>query len=265
MDALEALILGVVQGLTEWLPISSSGHLVIAQELLGIPPDENLVFDLVVHLGTLLAVVAFFRKELGRIVLAAFAKKDARDEQVRALRTLGALLLLGTVPAAVVGVLLTNVIDEIFDLAIVGGALIVNAVMLLAAERLSSKGSRRSANLADAVAIGTFQAASIMPGISRSGATISGGMFRGLERETAAVFAFLLSVPTLLGAFCYGLVTLDAYDAAPANLLIGFAAAFLTGLASIEYLLKAVRARKLWVFSAYCVVVGAAVLVWALA
>lgn len=261
MDALIALVLGIVQGLTEWLPVSSSGHLVIAQELLGLTAGENLLFDLVVHLGTILAVCVFFRKELGRIVLSMFTSKERRDENSNALRRLGFLILLGTIPAGVVGVLLTERIEEIFDIRLVGAALIVNAVMLLVSERFGAGGSKKAANAVDALVVGLFQAVAILPGISRSGSTIGGGMLRGLERETAAVFAFLLSVPTLLGAFAYGFATLDRFELDLGASVIGFVAAFLTGLASIAYLLKAVRQKRLWVFAAYCLVIGAAVLV----
>lgn len=262
MDPVEALVLGVIQGLTEWLPVSSSGHLVIAQELLGLSAGENLLFDLVAHLGTLAAVCVFFRKELARIVVSVFMKASDRGEHENALRMLGFLILVGTVPAAIAGVLLTDVMDEIFDIRLVGVALIANAGLLLAAERVGSKGTRRSARLADAVVIGLFQAIAIVPGISRSGSTISGGMFRGLEREVAATFSFLLSVPTLLGAFFYGLLTLDSYDTDLGAFLLGFIGALVVGLASIEYLLKAVRSGRLWVFSAYCVAAGAAVLIY---
>lgn len=261
MDLIEALVLGIVQGLTEWLPVSSSGHLVIAQEMLGLPAGENLVFDLVVHLGTLCAVCAYFRKELGRI-LAAFAPgRDLHDAQARELRRLGALLLLGTAPAAAVGASLAGVMEEVFDIRLVGAALIINAGVLFAAERRGLRGGKRSVGPLDALVIGLFQAMAVVPGISRSGATISGGMLRGLEREAAAVFAFLLSVPTLLGAFAYGLVSLERYDLVLGEAVTGFAAAFLVGIACIGYLLRAVRARKLWLFSAYCACLGAAILV----
>lgn len=262
MDAVEALVLGIIQGLTEWLPVSSSGHLVIGQELLGLPAGENLVFDLLVHLGTVIAVCIFFRKELGRIILSMFMGKERRGENEQALRKLGFLLLLGAVPAAVVGVLLTDRIEEVFDLRLVGVALIVNAVLLLVSERIGAGARRKRATALDALIIGAFQAVAILPGISRSGSTISGGMLRGLERETAAVFAFLLSVPTLIGAFAYGLTTLDTFDLRPAESAVGFSAAFLVGLASISYLLKAVRQGRLWMFSAYCLFLGAAVLAY---
>ncbi len=262
MDPIEALVLGVIQGLTEWLPVSSSGHLVIAQELLGQTAGENLVFDLIVHLGTIFAVCAFFRKELARIILSMFMAKARRGDTENALRKLGLLLLLGTVPAGVLGLLLADRIEGIFDLPLVGAALIVNAMLLLVSERFGRKGARKNASIIDAAVIGIFQAAAIVPGISRSGSTIGGGMLRGLERETAAVFAFLLSVPTLLGAFVYGTLTLDRFELALGDSLIGFFSAFLTGVVSISYLLKAVKQGRLWVFAVYCLVVGAVVLAW---
>lgn len=260
MDALTAVILGVIQGITEWLPVSSSGHLAIAQELLGLDASENLVFDLAVHMGTLLAVCVYFRKELGRIVLALLRPRDG-SEDARALRTLGALILLGTIPVGVVGLLLSGRAEEVFTLPLVGAALLVNAAILLLAERSSRRATRKSVGPRDALVAGLMQAASIVPGISRSGSTLSGGMFSGLEKEAAATFAFLLSVPALLGAFAYGLATLDRYDLDPVSTALGAAAAFAVGFVSIGYLLQAVRARKLWLFSAYCAALGTAVLV----
>ena len=259
MDALQALLLGIVQGITEWLPISSSGHLVIAQELLGLDAGENLVFDLAVHVGTLLAVCVFFRKELGRILLA-FLKPGDRSQNAKGLRTLGGLLLLGTVPVAVLGALLSEDVEDVFTLPLVGAALVVNAVILLIAERSAKTAQRKDVRMRDALVAGILQAVSIIPGISRSGSTLSGGMFSGLEKEAAATFAFLLSVPALLGAFAYGFATLDRYDVDTVSIVLGAAAAFATGFISIGYLLKAVRARKLWMFSAYCAVLGTAVL-----
>jgi undecaprenyl-diphosphatase len=264
MEPIEALVLGVIQGLAEWLPISSSGHLVIAQELLGQTAGENLVFDLIVHLGTIVAVCVFFRKELRRIILSMLMAKARRGEAEDALRKLGLLLLLGTVPAGVIGLLLAEAesIEDVFDLRLVGVALMVNAVLLLVSERFGRRGARKRASAVDAVVIGMFQAAAIVPGISRSGSAIGGGMLRGLERETAAVFAFLLSVPTLIGAFAYGMLTLDRFELALGESLIGFFSAFLTGVLSISYLLKAVRQGRLWVFAAYCLALGGIVLAW---
>jgi len=261
MDVFEALVLGVIQGLAEWLPISSSGHLVIAQELLGLSSGENLVFDLFLHMGTMLAVIVFFRKELGRIVLAMLMTKARRGPQEEALRMLGLMILVATVPVAVLGVLLSSTMEDVFTVTLVGAALLVNAAILVAAERRGMSGTRKSAKFADALTVGVFQAVAILPGISRSGATISGGLFRGLERETAATFSFLVSVPTLVGAFSYGIVTLEKYDTDWLMVVIGTATAFVMGLVSIEYLLKAVRSGRLRVFAAYCAVLGSLVLV----
>ena len=256
MEALEAFLLGVVQGLTEWLPVSSSGHLVVAQDLLELRAEEQLVFDLVVHLGTILAVVVFFRRELGRIVASFFTPAEKLDSQRRELRKLGLLLLLATIPVVVVGLLIGDRMEDIFDIDYVGFAFVVNACILFVASKFWSAGNKRSAGTSDSIVIGLFQAMSVVPGISRSGSTISGGLARGLERETAAVFAFLLSVPTLLGAFAYGIVTLESYDMDLVSAIIGFTTAFLVGLVSIKYLLKAVKAGKLWWFGAYCLVLG---------
>lgn len=260
MDALEALVLGIIQGLTEWLPVSSSGHLVLAQEFFGLASGQNLLFDLVVHMGTVLAVCVYFRKELWRILRALFTPKRSRGPQEDALRTLGLMVLVGTVPVAIIGVLLTNAMEDVFTVGMVGAALIVNAGVLLSAWRFAGKGERRNVRLSDAVVISLFQAVAIIPGISRSGSTICGGMFRGLDREMAATFAFLLSVPALLGAFAYGFATLDSYDADPTMLLLGMTAAFVAGVVSIDYLLRVVRSGRLWMFAVYCAALGAVVL-----
>ncbi len=261
MDPLQALIMGIVQGLTEWLPVSSSGHLVIVQDLLGLNSSENLVFDLVLHMGTLLAVVVFFRVELGRIVWSVLTWRSAKEPDQAQLRKLALLLIIGTIPAGIAGVLFKEEIENAFTIQLVGVALLVNACILFTAWRFGSKGTRKSANLVDAIVIGLFQIVSIVPGISRSGSTIGSGMLRGLEKETAAVFAFLLSVPVLVGAFSYGMVVLPKYDATLPNAVIGFATAFVVGLASIRYLLKAVKSGRLWVFSLYCAIVGTLVVV----
>jgi len=262
MNLVEAFVLGAIQGITEWLPISSSGHLVIAERFLDINTSENVLFDLLVHLGTLLAVCVYFSKELGRIIVSLFKSKEKRDPQMDALRTLGFLLLVATVPAAVAGVFLTDRIEELFTIRIVAIALVANGLLLFAYERLGSKGERRNARLVDAIVIGLFQAVAIIPGISRSGSTIGGGMLRGLEREVAAVFAFLVSVPTLAGAIIYGLLTLDRYELDALSAITGLFVAFAAGLLSIQYLLKAVKQGKLWMFGVYCIVIGSLLLAW---
>lgn len=261
MNPLQALILGIVQGLTEWLPVSSSGHLVIAEDLLGLNSSQNLVFDLVLHMGTLLAVVIFFRVELGRIVWSVLAWRSAKGPDQEQLRKLALLLLIGTIPAGIAGVLFKEEIENAFTIRLVGVSLLVNSVILFGAWKFGSKGTRKAASLKDAIVIGLFQVVSIVPGISRSGSTIGSGMLRGLERETAAVFAFLLSIPVLVGAFAFGMYSLPKYDATLLTGAIGMATSFAVGLVSISYLLKAVKSGRLWMFSAYCVVAGALVVI----
>jgi len=262
MNLVEAFILGAIQGITEWLPISSSGHLVLAQDILDMTSQENLVFDLIVHLGTLLAVCVYFSKELGRIIVSMLTSKNRRDAQMNTLRTLGFLLLVATIPAAIVGVLISSFVEDLFGVRNVGIALVMNGLLLFAFSRFASEGTKRNATLKDAIVIGLFQALSIIPGISRSGSTIGGGMLRGLEREVAAVFAFLVSVPTLVGAICFGALTLDSYDLDIIAAITGLFVAFATGLMSIQYLLKVVRKGKLWVFGVYCIVVGSLALAY---
>ncbi|UCE45039.1 MAG: undecaprenyl-diphosphate phosphatase [Methanobacteriota archaeon] len=256
MDIAEALLLGVVQGLTEWLPVSSSGHLVIAQELLGLSAEKHLLFDLMVHLGTVLAVCVYFRRELLGIVKAMLSTRGHGDRDEK-LRMLGFMILLGTIPIAVVGLTLSENIEEAFTVRMVGIALIVNAIVLVVAERMASAGAKRAIRPVDALIVGLFQAAAIIPGISRSGFSISGGLFRGIEREVAATFAFLLSAPSLLGAFAYGAITLDAHDTDFGMMMIGLVSAFAVGIVAIDFLLKAIRAGKLWIFGVYCLALGA--------
>jgi len=258
MEFLEALLLGVVQGLTEWLPVSSSGHLVIAQELLGMTAGDHLLFDLMVHLGTVLAVCVYFRKEFYNILLAVLTKRDCgprRDD----LRRLGLMILIGTIPIAMIGLVVSQEVEEVFTMRMVGAALIVNAFVLIIAERKASN-AKRSVRFVDAIVIGVFQAIAIIPGISRSGFTISGGLLRGIEREAAATFAFLLSVPALLGAFALGAVTLDSNDTEAAIMAVGLVSAFVVGIAAIDFLLKAIKAGKLWMFGVYCLALGAVAL-----
>ena len=241
--------------MTEWLPVSSSGHLVIAQDLLGLAADEHLLFDLMVHLGTVLAVIVYFRKELFSIAKAMLPGRGAAAG-THELRMLGYMILLGTIPIAIVGLLISGEVEDVFTVRMVGMALMVNALVLIAAEKLRL-GARKSVKTADAIIIGIFQAAAIVPGISRSGFTISGGLFRGIEKEAAATFAFLLSVPSLLGAFAYGAIALDAHDTGIGMMVVGLATAFVVGLVAIDFLLRAIRAGKLWIFGIYCIALGA--------
>ena len=250
-----ALILGIVQGLTEFLPVSSSGHLVLFQEVLPVAGDEVL-FDLVVHIGTLLPVVWFYRDSLIQMARAPFAEKGALSE--RPGTKLIVLVGLATLPTAVIGLGLKDVFEALFDtpqvlaltFAITGG--------LLIATRFARRGSTDASSMLywQALLIGLAQGLAIAPGISRSGTTIAIALFLGLDREFAARFSFLLAIPAILGAF-----VLTAKDAVWAEvhwgpLIVGFLASMVSGYGALVLLVKLVKDGNFDKFAWY---------VWALA
>ncbi len=263
MNLLQALILGIVQGATEFLPISSSGHLVLVPWLLGwdFEPKAAFVFDVLVQWGTIVAVIAYFWRDLYALarawLLGLFKREPFADPQAK----LAWLLLLATLPAALLGILLKSTVESTFDQPLtVSLFLLGTAALLYFAER----GSRPFKTMQvvtwiDSLWIGLAQSLALFPGISRSGATIAGGLFRGLERAEAARFSFLLSVPAMLGA---GVIALtDLFNSATiaeqvAPLLVGFVAASVTGFVAIHWLLRYLQRRRLYVFSIYCVVIA---------
>jgi undecaprenyl-diphosphatase len=272
MSYIQALILGIVQGLTEFIPVSSSAHLVIVPWALGWP-DSTLAFDTMLHWGTLLAVVVYFWADWLAIVKGFFHSLTTRgpwnsapggrlhDEDAR----LAWWIIIGTIPAAVIGFLFEGFFEDLFsNVTAVGFFLLLTALILFVAERYT-RGVRflGSLRLPDTLAIGLAQAAAIAPGISRSGATISAGMARGLNRESAARFSFLLSAPAILGAGTLKLAQLvgsgDAAGQIPV-MIVGFLAAAVTGYLCIKYLLAYLRRGSLYVFAAYCAILGAIVL-----
>jgi undecaprenyl-diphosphatase len=256
----EALILGIVQGVTEFLPISSSGHLVLLPAALGWTPPA-LVFDTTVHLATLVAVVAVFWRDLLRLIIAWW-QGLWRGQPFKATESrLAWLVILGTVPGILTGLFLEKTFEHMFASPHeVGLFLLVTALLLVLAEIF---GRRQweffGITWLDSLMIGIGQAASIAPGLSRSGTTISVGMFFGLTREAAARFSFILSVPIIAGAGLTQLVKLVRYGDLLAEaplLLIGFVSAAICGYASIRLLLAYLRKRPLYPFTAYCLVVG---------
>ncbi|MBN1661082.1 MAG: undecaprenyl-diphosphatase UppP [Anaerolineae bacterium] len=267
MSLLQAIILGIIQGATEFIPVSSSGHLVLVPWLLGWE-SPGLMFDTVLHLGTLLAVVAYFWRDWWALVSAwvrGLVRWDWSDPNAR----LAWLLVLGTIPAAVAGVLLEDFFESLFAApAWVSFFLLVTAALLAVSEFLG----RRFRDLGhvrwrDALIVGLAQAAAIAPGISRSGATIAAGLGRGLERPAAARFSFLLSTPIILGAGAMQLLDLfdiaDPLAQAPA-LVAGLAAAAISGYLCIWGLLRYLQRGKLYPFAIYCAVAGTATLIVAL-
>lgn len=261
MDIVVAMILGLIQGITEWLPVSSTGHLVLAQEVMEIPAAESVMFDLLLHSATLMSVVIFLKRDLGRIVRAMLKKKDELDASGLVSRKLGWLALLATAPAIIAGILLSGYIEEVFTPAATAIALLVTGVMLWVAEMPRLRKERENIGFRDALIIGCFQAVSVVPGISRSGSTIASGCYLGFRRQLVAVFSFVLSIPIIIAALAYNAASIgDAQvDLLPA--IAGALIAFVTGLLALKLLFGMIQRFRLRVFSAYCWAVGALVLV----
>lgn len=259
MNPFQAILLGIVQGLTEFLPVSSSGHLVITPFLLGwqIPEQEAFIFDVLVQVATLAAVIAFFWNDLWGIARAVLLGLRQRRPFETPQARLGWYLILATIPAVVLGLALKDLLESLFSSpAASAGFLLATAALLLLAERTGRRQrSLEHLGWRDALWIGLFQALAIFPGLSRSGATITGGMLRDLDRPTAARFSFLMSVPVMLGA---GLIAVLDLLAIPdmsrllPSYLPGFLASAVVGYLSIRWLLGFLARRPLHVFSIYC-------------
>ena len=270
MDQLfQAIVLGIVQGLTEFLPISSSGHLIVVPALLGWddPFIDSLAFSVMLHLGTLVALLLYFRADWLRLIPAGLA--SIRDRSLRAdpERRLAWLLVVATIPAVIAGVLLNDAIETAFrEPRLVAVTLVIGAALLFLADRLGSKTRRmESIGFPLALGIGAAQALALVPGISRSGISISAGLFAGLDREAAARFAFLMATPITAGAGLWELrkvLTGEAGVAIPIlPLLAGMLAAVIAGLLAIAVLLRYVRTHGLGVFVAYRLALAAVVIV----
>ena len=261
MDIFEALVLGIVQGAAEFLPISSSGHLVLVPWWLGWE-NPPLIFDVTVHVGTALAVLAYFWREWIRIIgagLNMIRKRAITTDDER----LAFYLVVANIPVGIVGLLLDDLFESTFsDVAIVASMLLVTAGLLFSSERFSKVGkSLPELKLPDVMVIGLAQALAIMPGISRSGSTIAAGLWRNLSREDAAHFSFLLATPIIIAAglkqVAEALTTDGAFDEASVTaLLVGFVASTLVGYACIALLLQLVRRRPLYIFVVYCAAFG---------
>jgi len=270
MDTLvQALVMGVVQGLTEFLPVSSSGHLILVPYLLGWddPFIESLAFSVMLHLATLLALLLYFRADWLRLIpagLAAIRDRSLRDDPDRRLAW---LLVVATIPAVIAGVLLNDPIETAFrSPALVGLTLVVGAAILWLADRLGSRDKGvDGVTFPVALGIGAAQALALVPGISRSGISISAGRFAGLDREAAARFAFLMATPITAGAGAWETLKIlrgaAGVEVALGPLLVGMAAALVAGLAAISLTLRYLRTHPLTVFAVYRVALAAVVLV----
>ncbi|MHB1293485.1 MAG: undecaprenyl-diphosphatase UppP [Anaerolineae bacterium] len=264
MSVLQAVVLGLLQGATEFIPVSSSGHLVLIPWLLGWE-DPSLLFDVIVHLGTLCAVVVYFWADIVALLVGAWQSLRDRNLDTPAKR-LPWLLVLATIPAAVLGYLIEDYVEQLFGAPqTVAILLLVTGGLLVASETLGRRvRSLEQIRISDAAAVGLAQAVAIIPGISRSGATMAMGLGRGLQRDAAARFSFLMSLPIIAGAA--GSQILSAAETGfetlnPAPLAAGFVVAALSGYLAIRFLLNYVRAHSLRPFAYYCWIAGLILLV----
>jgi len=256
VDLVRAVVLGIVQGLTEFLPVSSSGHLVLIPALFGWD-DQGLAFDVGLHGGTLLALLAYFWRDwyvMFRTGLADLARHGARTSNWRTDTRLLWLLALGSLPAGVVGLLFNDWIEaHVRQPWLVAIMLALMGTVMLLADRLAA--NRRpiaTVGMTDALIIGVGQALALVPGVSRSGATVTAGLARGLRREDAVRFAFLLGTPAFVGALLLKSADLAALSGTEArDMLVGFATSAIVGFVAIHFLLRWVRTRSLLVFVLY--------------
>ncbi len=268
-ELIRALVLGVVQGATEFIPVSSSGHLVLVPALLGWP-HKGLLFDTMLHWGTLTALVVFFRHELWAVITASLASlrhRSLADPMAR----LGWLILLGTLPAVGLGLLFKDPLEALFGSPRGAATFLLVTAGILALSELWGQGrlgrSLQELGWRDSLLIGLAQALALLPGISRSGSTIAAGLARGLRREDAARFSFLLGTPVFFAAGVLQLA--DALAGDPVGLgrqlpvlAVGFLASALTGFLAIRFLLHYLRRHSLYLFAIYCAGAGLLSLFW---
>lgn len=277
MEWLDALILGIVQGLTEYLPVSSSGHLEIFKDILGIdlPADENLQFDVVVHAATVLSTIVVLWPMFRRLIVSFFTwKRDSDFYYV-------CKLLVSCIPVAIVGIFFKEAVENIFSsgLLIVGICLCVTAALLLFAHISDLRASRRGAELLnasqgreiswwDAIVIGLGQAVAVLPGLSRSGTTIATGIMLGDRRDRVAQFSFLMVIIPILGEMLLSIKDMLSPEYAAQTqtgvlaLVVGFVSAFAVGCAACSWMLSIVKKGKLYWFAIYCVIMGVICILW---
>ncbi|CAM1359794.1 Undecaprenyl-diphosphatase [Tenacibaculum soleae] len=262
MDLLEAIILGIIQGLTEFLPVSSSGHLELAKAILGDTsiPEESLTFTVVLHFATALSTLVVFRKEIAEIFKGLFQFKW--NEKTK----FSLKIIISMIPAVIIGLLFEEQLESFFGgkILLVGAMLLITSVLLLLADK--AKNTNKKVSFSSAVIIGISQAIAMLPGISRSGATISTSVLLGIDRSKAARFSFLMVVPLIFGKIAKDLlsgdINFESSEIAPIS--AGFIAAFLAGLVACNWMIALVKKSKLSYFSIYCAVVGLIAIAYAL-
>lgn len=263
MSWLEALILGIVQGLTEFLPVSSSGHLELGKALfnLQLVATDSLTFDVIVHGGTALSTIVVFRRDILQILKGTF------EFQWNIETKFIVYILVSMIPAAIVGIVFEEQITQLFDgqVLLVGFMLIITSILLFIADY--AKNTTKSVGPVDAFIIGIAQAIAILPGMSRSGATISTSVLLGIDREKAARFSFLMVLPLIIGKMLLDVRTIyetngEGMDISVFALIVGFIAAFISGLFACKWMISLVKHAKLKYFAYYCFAIGATVTIY---
>lgn len=267
MDILEILILGFVQGIAEFLPISSSAHLIIFRDIFGIgsgmSANMDLTFDIALHFGTLLSIGVFFFKDFIKMIQKGFTK-GVKDDDGKILW----YLVAATIPAAIVGVLFEEAIENVVrsNYVVIAIALAVMGIIIYLADKFSKETKTiKKMTLKDAILVGCSQVFALIPGFSRSGTTIAAGRVLGLDRESAAKFSFFLSAPVVLGAVCLQLIKGTTFSVIAANLgtfILGILVSFVIGVLCIKYLLKYLQKHNFKIFMIYRVVLAAVVLIY---
>lgn len=250
MTATNALILGVVQGIAEFLPISSSGHLVIAQHFIKGFKQPGVLFDVILHVGTLFATLIYFRRDIFNILNDIFRKEGEN-------RGTAILIIVGSIPTAIIGLLLKDYVEAAFSsLHLVASMLLLTGLILFLAG-ISKNSGRDKLGLLDAALIGITQGIAVVPGISRSGITISTGIFRNIDAEVAGKFSFLLSIPAICGAMLIEARHLSLLEAGSYSIyILGAVSAMVVGLLSIHFLMSILRSKSISCFALYCWIIG---------
>lgn len=252
MDTLQAILLGIVQGLTEFLPVSSSGHLQIAKELLGVEIEQNITFDVTLHAATVLSTIVVLWSELWRLIKGCFSRRF-NEEQAYVLK-----VILSMIPAGVVGVLFADEIEALFSSLWFVGLMLLLTAALLSFAYYAKPRQKREISYRDAFVIGLAQAAATMPGLSRSGSTIATGLLLGDEKSSVAHFSFIMVIPVILGKMLLDIVSGEmATMSVPTEALVsGFIAAFISGALACRFMIEIVKRGRLIWFAAYCTIVG---------
>ncbi len=249
MDIIEIIILGIVQGITEWLPISSSGHLVILQNYFGI--EQPLIFDIILHLGSVLVILFVFWKDIFSLIKGVIERDEKSIKLI-------VMLVLASIPIALVGFFLKTFIESIFnDLKTVGFSLLFTSLILFLSRYPKTK--NKTLTYKNTLLIGIAQAIAILPGISRSGSTISLGLMQGVKQEEAAKFSFLLAIPAILGATVLEVRNINQISNI-SYVLIGFLFSIISGYFSLKFLLKVIKSNRFSYFAFYCLILGLIIL-----